>query len=48
MPSRYAPEDLFRHRPLVNRQMSPEEMEQAIMAALANPLWPPPIPEMRP
>lgn len=37
MPSRYAPEDLFRHRPPVNRQMSLEEMEQAVAAALTTP-----------
>jgi bifunctional DNA-binding transcriptional regulator/antitoxin component of YhaV-PrlF toxin-antitoxin module len=37
VPSRYAPEDLFRHRPPVSRVMSLEELEQAITAVLATP-----------
>jgi hypothetical protein len=37
VPSRYEPEDLFRHRSPVDRVMSLEEMEQAIAAALSSP-----------
>jgi len=37
VPSRYEPEELFRHRPPVDRVMSLEEMEQAIAAAVASP-----------
>lgn len=37
VPSRYEPEDLFRHRPPLSRVMSLEEMEQAIAAAVASP-----------
>jgi hypothetical protein len=37
VPSRYEPEELFRHRPPVDRLMSLEEMEQAIAAAVASP-----------
>jgi hypothetical protein len=35
VPSRYAPEDLWCHRPSVNRVMSLKEMEQGVAAALA-------------
>ena len=34
VPSKYEPEDLFRHRPVVKRTMSLEDMEQAIAAAV--------------
>ena len=37
VPSRYEPEDLYRHRPPVDRVMSLETMEQAIVASVANP-----------
>ena len=37
VPSRYEPEELFRHRPPVDRVMSLEEMERAITAAVASP-----------
>jgi hypothetical protein len=37
VPSRYEPEDLFRHRSPVDRVMSLEEMEQAIAAAVSSP-----------
>jgi len=37
VPSRYEPEELFRHRPPVDRVMSLEEMELAIAAAVASP-----------
>ena len=37
VPSRYEPEDLFRHRPPLSRVMSLEEMDQAISAAVASP-----------
>ena len=37
VPSRYEPEDLFRHRPPVDRVMSLEEMEQAIAASVVSP-----------
>jgi bifunctional DNA-binding transcriptional regulator/antitoxin component of YhaV-PrlF toxin-antitoxin module len=37
VPSRYEPEELFRHRPPVDRLMSLEEMELAIAAAVASP-----------
>ena len=30
VPSRYEPEDLFRHRPKVNRVMSTDDMDRAI------------------
>lgn len=33
VPSRYEPEELFRHRPRVNRVMSVEDMDRAIAAA---------------
>jgi AbrB family looped-hinge helix DNA binding protein len=33
VPSRYEPEDLFRHRPKVNRVMSTDDMDRAIAAA---------------
>jgi len=33
VPSKYEPEDLFRHRPVLQRKMSPQEMDQAIAAA---------------
>ena len=34
VPSKYEPEDLFRHRPVVQRTMSLDDMEQAIAAAV--------------
>jgi AbrB family looped-hinge helix DNA binding protein len=37
VPSRYEPEELFRHRPPLSRVMSLEQMEQAIAAAVASP-----------
>ena len=37
VPSRYEPEELFRHRPPVDRVLSLEEMEQAIAAAVERP-----------
>ena len=40
VPSKYEPEELFRHRPSVSRSLSLEEMEQAIadaVSANANP-----------
>jgi AbrB family looped-hinge helix DNA binding protein len=37
VPSRYEPEDLFRHRPPVDRVMNLETMEQAIAASVASP-----------
>ena len=36
VPSRYEPEELFRHRPPVDRVMSLEGMEQAIAASVAS------------
>ena len=33
VPALHEPEDLFRHRPAVNRVMSVEEMDQTIAAA---------------
>jgi antitoxin PrlF len=33
VPSKYEPEDLFRHRPQVDRVMSVEDMDRAIAAA---------------
>jgi len=33
VPSKYEPEDLFRHRPKVNRAMSTDDMDRAIAAA---------------
>jgi hypothetical protein len=33
VPSRYEPEELFRHRPRVQRVMSVEDMDRAIAAA---------------
>ena len=33
VPSKYEPEDLFRHRPRVERVMSVEDMDRAIAAA---------------
>jgi antitoxin PrlF len=33
VPSKYEPEDLFRHRPAVHRVMSLEDMDNAIAAA---------------
>ena len=35
VPSKYEPEDLFRHRPKVDRVMSIEEMDRAIALAAA-------------
>lgn len=35
VPSRYEPEDLFRHRPRFSRVMSIEEMDEAIAAAVS-------------
>ena len=35
VPSRYEPEDLFRHRPRVSRVMSIEEMDEVIAAAVS-------------
>jgi hypothetical protein len=37
VPSRYEPDDLFRHRPPLDRLMSLENMEQAIAAGVVNP-----------
>ncbi len=37
VPSCYVPEDLFRHRPPVDRLMSLEDMEQAIAAGVVSP-----------
>ena len=37
VPSKYEPEELFRHRPNVNRCLSLEQMEQAIAAAAGKP-----------
>jgi AbrB family looped-hinge helix DNA binding protein len=37
VPSRYEPEELFLHRPPMDRVMSLEEMEQAIAAAVERP-----------
>jgi len=34
VPSKYEPEDLFRHRPAVRRPMSLADMESAIAAAV--------------
>jgi antitoxin PrlF len=34
VPSKYEPEDLFRHRPKVNRVMSIDDMDQAIALAV--------------
>jgi antitoxin PrlF len=34
VPSKYEPEDLFRHRPKVDRVMSIEEMDRAIALAV--------------
>jgi hypothetical protein len=34
VPSKYEPEELFRHRPSVSRSLSLEEMDQAIADAL--------------
>jgi AbrB family looped-hinge helix DNA binding protein len=33
VPSKYEPEELFRHRPKVNRVMSTDDMDRAIAAA---------------
>jgi antitoxin PrlF len=33
VPSKYEPEDLFRHRPKVNRVMSTDDMDRAIVLA---------------
>jgi AbrB family looped-hinge helix DNA binding protein len=33
VPSKYEPEDLFRHRPAVDRVLSLEDMDRAIAAA---------------
>ena len=33
VPSKYEPEDLFRHRPKVNRVMTTDDMDRAIAAA---------------
>jgi AbrB family looped-hinge helix DNA binding protein len=33
VPSKYEPEDLFRHRPKVNRVMSTDDMDRAIALA---------------
>ncbi|WP_216923332.1 AbrB/MazE/SpoVT family DNA-binding domain-containing protein [Synechococcus sp. CCAP 1479/9] len=33
VPSKYEPEDLFRHRPTVDRVLSLEDMDRAIAAA---------------
>jgi hypothetical protein len=35
-PSRYEPEDLFRHRPNVSRVMSMEQMDEAIASAVSH------------
>ena len=37
VPSKYEPEELFLHRPKVNRSLSLEQMEQTIVAAVGNP-----------
>jgi AbrB family looped-hinge helix DNA binding protein len=37
VPSRYEPDDLFRHRPPVDRLMGLEDMEQAIAAGVVSP-----------
>ena len=37
VPSKYEPEDLFLHRPKVNRCLSLEQMEEAIAAATGRP-----------
>jgi antitoxin PrlF len=37
VPSKYEPEELFLHRPKVNRCLSLEQMEEAIAAAAGNP-----------
>lgn len=37
VPSKYEPEELFLHRPKVNRCLSLEQMEQTIAAAEGNP-----------
>jgi AbrB family looped-hinge helix DNA binding protein len=37
VPSRYEPEDLFRHRPNVSRVMSIEQMDEAIASAVSHP-----------
>ena len=34
VPSKYEPEDLFRHRPKVNRVMSTDDMDRAIALAV--------------
>ena len=36
VPSKYEPEDLFRHRPKVDRVMSIEEMDRAIALAVGS------------
>ena len=36
VPSKYEPEELFRHRPTVNRSLSLEEMDQAIADAVSS------------
>jgi AbrB family looped-hinge helix DNA binding protein len=38
VPSKYEPEELFLHRPKVNRCLSLEQMEQTIAAAAGNPV----------
>jgi len=36
VPSKYEPEDLFRHRPTISRSLSLEEMDQAIADAVSS------------
>ena len=38
LPSKYEPEELFLHRPKVNRCLSLKQMEQAIAAAAGRPV----------
>ena len=37
VPSKYEPQELFLHRPKVNRSLSLEQMEQTIVAGVGNP-----------
>jgi antitoxin PrlF len=38
VPSKYEPQELFLHRPKVNRSLSLEQMEQTIVAGVGNPV----------
>jgi len=43
VPSKYEPEELFRHRPSVSRRLSLEEMDQAIADAVSADADPAPV-----